>query len=93
VQGISVAFTVTPAADSRLSNAGSDTVGFNQQDGAEFGRILGVFGMTWVNDNHDVQVQYQGRMLTAANVARVQMILAKAAGVAPSAVRLLRYES
>jgi hypothetical protein len=30
---------------------------------------LGVFGMTWVNDNHDVQVHNQGRMLNAAKDA------------------------
>jgi hypothetical protein len=77
VQVSAVAFTVIPAAGSQLSNAGSDAVGFNQQDGADFGKILGVLGTTWVNDSHDVHVMYQSRKVKAANVARVQMILAR----------------
>jgi hypothetical protein len=91
VQGSAVAFTVTPAAGSRLSAGGLDTVALSKQDTDAVAKILGVFGTRWANDNHDVQVTYQGHKLKAGQLAQMRWILAQAAGVAPAAVRLLPY--
>lgn|GEM_PF-2570009 len=92
VQGSAVVFTVTPAAGSRLSAGGYDTVALSKQETDAVGRILVLFGIRWVNDNHDVQVTYQGRKLTAAQLAQMRWILSQAAGVAPAAVRLLPFK-
>lgn len=91
VQGSAVAFTVTPAPGSSLSAGGFDTVALSKLDTDAVAKILGVFGTRWANDNHDVQVTYQGRKLKAAELAQMRWILAEAAGVAPSEVRLLPY--
>jgi len=91
-RGSAVAFTVTPAAGSRLSAGGFDTVALSEQDTDAVAKILVVFGTRWANDNHDVQVMYQGRKLKAAQLAQLRWILAQAAGVTPAAVRLLPYD-
>jgi hypothetical protein len=71
VPGSAVAFTVTPAAGSRLSTGGFDSVARGKNDMDAVAKILVVFGTRWANDNHDVRVTYQGRKLKAAELAQM----------------------
>ena len=91
MQGSAVAFTVTPAVGSRLSAGGLDTVALSTQDtvagAVAVAKILGVFGTRWANDNHDVQVTYQGHTLKAGQLAQMRWILAQTHAVGLSVPR------